>query len=135
NGLISAAGSDRLNVTVSAAALNRFVLVLTSPQTNGSAFTGTNTLAAEDAYGNTATSFDASADNVTIAANAPLSGSISGLSGTNKLTSAGDLSSGIANLTTLGLKYTGTAATGTFTATSAGGKTGTASSVVGTHGA
>jgi len=46
-------------------------------------------------------------NNVTIAANSPLTGAVSGLSGGNKLTSAGDFSSGVANLTALGMKYTG----------------------------
>ncbi len=45
------------------------------------------------------------------------------------LNPAGDFSSGVANLTRLGMTYTGNATTGTFTATS-GGKTGTSGSVV-----
>ncbi|WP_166233210.1 hypothetical protein, partial [Aquirufa beregesia] len=40
-----------------------------------------------------------------------------GLSGTNKLSSAGDFSSGVASLTGLGLKYTGAVGSGTFTLT------------------
>jgi autotransporter-associated beta strand protein len=130
DGSISATGSDRLSVAVSAGAMNKFLLSLTSPQTNGVAFTGTNTLTAQDAYGNTVTTFDASANNVTLAPVAPLTGAVSGLSGVNKLTSAGDFTSGVANLTTAGLKYIGTPATGTFTATAAsGGHTGTSGSV------
>ena len=108
---------------------DHFVFTLASPQTNGSAFTGTNTLTAQDVLNQTITAFDASTNNVTITANSPLTGAISGLSGTNKLTSAGDFSSGVANLTTLGMIYTGNAATGTFTATSADSKTGTSGSV------
>ncbi|MGA3245285.1 MAG: T9SS type A sorting domain-containing protein [Bacteroidota bacterium] len=128
DGSINSSGSDRLSVTVSAGSLNKFVFSLTSPQTNGSAFTGTNTLTAEDAYGNTVTAFDASANNVTIAANSPLTGAVSGLSGGNKLTGAGDFVSGVATLTTL--TYTGNATSGTFTASSAtGGYTGTSGSV------
>ncbi|WP_164969683.1 hypothetical protein, partial [Aquirufa rosea] len=72
-------------------------------------FTGTNTLTAQDAYGNTVPSFDASANNVTVTTS--LTGSISGLSGTNKLTGAGDFVSGVANLSTK-LIYTGTVGTG-----------------------
>src|SRR5262249_48796626 len=128
DGSISASGSDRLTVAVSAAGGNKFAFNLTSPQSNGAVFTGANTLVAQDAFGNT-TSFDASANNVTIAANAPLSGTISGLAGGNKLSGAGDFSSGVANLT-LGMKYTGTAGSGTFTATAAtGGSAGTSGSV------
>jgi Domain of unknown function DUF11 len=119
DGSISSSGSDRLSVTVSATSMNKFALSLTSPQTNGSAFTGTNTLTAQDAYGNTVTSYSAATNNVTIAANSPLTGTVSGLSGGNKLTGAGDFVSGVANLTTLGITYTGNANSGTFTATSA----------------
>ena len=108
DGSNSSSGSDRLTVTVSAASMNKFALSLTSPQVNDVAFTGVNTLTAQDAYGNTV-GFDASANNVTIGANAPLTGAVSGLSGGNTLTGAGDFSSGVANLTALGMKYTGNA--------------------------
>src|SRR5439155_8677870 len=47
----------------------------------------------------------------------------------NLLNQARNFSSGVANLTTLGMKYTGSATTGTFTATSGTGKTGTSGSV------
>ena len=46
-----------------AGTLDHFEFVLASPQTDGSAFTGTNTLTAKDAGGNTV-AFDASANNV-----------------------------------------------------------------------
>ena len=120
-----------MTVVVSAAALDKFALSLTSPQTNGVAFTGTNTLTAQDAFGNTVTTFNASTNNVTITANAPLTGVVSGLGsgGNNVLNQVGDFSSGVANLTTLGMKYTGDTGTGTFTATSASGKTGTSGNV------
>src|SRR5207253_1429386 len=42
-----------LSVTVVDAGLNAFTLTLVGPQTNGVAFTGTNSLTAIDAYGNT----------------------------------------------------------------------------------
>src|SRR5207253_3929503 len=131
DGTISATGADRLTVVVSAAALDKFALSLTSPQTNSVAFTGTNTLTAQDAFGNTVTTFNASTNNVTITANAPLTGLVSGLGsgGNNVLNQAGDFSSGVANLTMLGMKYTGDTGTGTFTATSASGKTGTSGNV------
>jgi hypothetical protein len=115
-----------------AQSLDHFTLVLASPQTSGIAFIGANTLTARDVSNNVMTFFDASADNVTISANAPLTagaGAISGLSGSNKLINASDFVSGVANLTTLGLKYTGALGTGTFTATSATGKTGTSGNV------
>ena len=129
DGSSSSSGSDRLTVTVSALSMNKFALSLTSPQNNGVAFSGVNTLTAQDAYGNTV-GFDASANNVTIMANSPLTGSVSGLSGGNTLTGAGDFISGVANLTALGMKYTGNAGTGIFTASAAsGGYTGSSGSV------
>ena len=95
------------------------------------AFTGANTLTAQDANGNTVTTFDASVDNVTITANAPLLGSVSGL-GTglnNVLNRATDFVSGVADLTALHMIYGGNLGTGTFTATSSTGATGTSGSV------
>jgi hypothetical protein len=110
---------------VVAGALDHFVLSLSTPQCDGSAFWGTNTLTAKDAENNTITTFNASSDNVTITANSPLSGTISGLSGGNMLTSGSDFVSGIANLTNL--TYTGTSGVeGTLTAASADSKTGSA---------
>ena len=131
DGSISAGGTDRLTVNVSAGSLAKFALSLASPQTNGAAFTGANTLTAQDSWGNTVTNFNAATDNVTVVANAPLTGTVSGLgSGANNvLNQAGNFSSGVANLTTLGMKYTGNATTGTFTATSVSGKTGTSGNV------
>jgi hypothetical protein len=125
----SSTGADRLTVTVSAGNLAQFALSLTSPQANAAVFTGTNTLTAQDAWGNTVTGFNAATDNVTIVANAPLVGTVSGLgSGANNvLNQATNFVSGVANLTTL--KYTGNATTGTFTATSASGKTGISGNV------
>jgi autotransporter-associated beta strand protein len=116
-----------------AQSIDHFALGLASPQTNGITFTGTNTLTASDISGNPIAAFDASTDNVTISAvNPPLTagaGAISGLSGGNKLTSSADFVIGVANLTSLGLKYTGATGTGTFTATSSvSGKTGTSGS-------
>ncbi len=131
DGTIDATGADRLTVAVSAAPLAKFALALTNPQTNGTAFTGTNTLTAEDAWGNTISSFNAATDNVTITADAPLSGTVSGLGSgsTNVLNQVGDFSSGVAHLTTLGMKYTGSAASGTFTASAVSGKSGMSGSV------
>jgi hypothetical protein len=129
DGSRSSSGSDRLTVTVSASSVSKFALSLTSPQITGVAFTGVNTLTAQDLYGNTV-GFDASTNNVTIAANSPLTGTVSGLSGGSTLTGAGDFSSGVANLMALGLTYTGNANSGTFTATAAaGGYTGSSGSV------
>ncbi|WP_205753045.1 Ig-like domain-containing protein [Aquirufa beregesia] len=127
DGLVSTSGSDRLSVTVSPATFSKLALSLTGPQINGVAFTGTNSLTAQDAYGNTVTSFDASSNNITVSTS--LSGAITGLSGTNKLSSAGDFSSGVASLTGLGLKYTGAVGSGTFTFTPVSGTAVTSGSI------
>ncbi|WP_164969664.1 beta strand repeat-containing protein, partial [Aquirufa rosea] len=127
DGSIGTTGSDRLSITVSPAAFSKLIVSLSSPQSNRVAFTGTNTLTAEDAYGNTVTSFDASSNNVTVTTS--LTGTISGLSGTNKLTSASDFVNGVANLTSLGLKYSGTIGSGTFTFTPATGTAAVSSNI------
>ncbi|MHA8056046.1 hypothetical protein VR611_08880, partial [Aquirufa nivalisilvae] len=129
DGSISAAGADRLTVAVSASTMTKLAVSLTSPQINGTAFTGTNTLTAQDAYGNTVTTFAANTNNVTVTTS--LTGTVSGLgSGVNNvLNQAGDFVSGVANLTSLGLKFTGTSGAGTFTFTPASGTAATSSSV------
>ncbi|MGB6031798.1 MAG: hypothetical protein WBH55_03105, partial [Bacteroidota bacterium] len=116
-------GSDTFAVMVSSGNLNSFQFSLSTPQSNAAAFTGTNSLTALDAWGNTVTAFDASADAVTITT--PLSGTVTGLgSGNNNiLNQAGDFASGVANLTG-SLLYTGLVGSGTFTATSSTTKTG-----------
>ncbi|WP_276364558.1 gliding motility-associated C-terminal domain-containing protein [Daejeonella sp. H1SJ63] len=127
DGSISATGTDRLSVNVSTANFNKFVVSLSSPQASGIVFTGTNTLTAQDMYGNTVTSYDASMNVVSVSTS--LSGSISGLSGTNVMNSSGDFSSGVANLNSRGLIYSGSAGTGTFTFTPASGNAATSSNV------
>ena len=118
DGAISSSGSDRLTVNVTPGAVGKFAVALTSPQTNGAAFTGTNTVTAQDSWGNTVTGFDASATPVTLTPS--LSGAVTGLgSGDNAvLNQLADFSSGIANLTSQGMIYTGTTGSGTFTASS-----------------
>ena len=131
DGALTTTGADRLVVSVTPGPLGSFVFSLASPQINGQPFNGTNTLTALDEWGNTATSFNASTDNVTISENAPLSGTVSGLGSADNdvLNQAGNFSSGVANLTAIGMIYTGTTTAGTFTATSSTGKTGTSGSV------
>ncbi|MHA8054289.1 hypothetical protein, partial [Aquirufa sp. OSTEICH-129A] len=113
DGSLTASGAGELSVSVSVGSFAKFSLALAGPQTSGVAFTGTNTLTAQDAYGNVVTGFNASTNNVTVSSS--LIGSITGLSGTNKLNGAGDFSSGVANLTSLGLMFTGTSGSGSFT--------------------
>ncbi len=66
------------SVVINAGGLDHFTFAAASPQTDGVAFTGTNTLTAQDVGGNTITGFDASANNVTVTANSPLTGTGSG---------------------------------------------------------
>jgi hypothetical protein len=129
DGTISSSGADQLAMTVQPAALGKFRLSLATPQTNGVAFTGTNTLTAQDQYGNTVTTFNAAANNVTLTST--LTGIISGLGSgsTNVLNQAADFVSGVSNLAGK-MKFTGTTGTGTFTARSADLKTGTSGNVL-----
>ncbi|MFY9160631.1 beta strand repeat-containing protein, partial [Aquirufa ecclesiirivi] len=127
DGTINSNTGGTLNVTVSSSTMTKLAVSLASPQINGTAFTGTNTLTAQDAYGNTATGFNASANNITVSTT--LTGAITGLSGTNILNSAGDFSSGVANLTSLGMIFSGTSGAGTFTFTPVSGTAVTSGSV------
>lgn len=116
------AGSASL--TVSAGAFNALELMLTSPQANGAAFSGTNSIRAVDAWGNTVTAFDASSNPVTLS----LSGAIASGSVTPAaLNTSGDFVSGIADLTALGVTVTSVAGTGTLTATPSSGGASSAS--------
>jgi hypothetical protein len=131
--VIWSSGTNRLAVTVTEDALAKFAFALAAAQTNGVAFTGTNTLTAQDQWGNPVRAFTASSDNVTISANNPLQGTITGLSGGNILSNAADFVNGVANLTGK-LTYTGKDGTGTFSATSGTSKSGTSNSVTITAG-
>ena len=98
--------------------LGNFVLSFASSQTNGITFTGTNTITAKDQYGNVLTTFDASANNVTISST-PSDGTISGL-GTgvnNVLNQASDFVNGVCDLTNK-MIFIGTVGNHTFSATS-----------------
>ncbi|MCZ2483917.1 hypothetical protein G9H64_13210, partial [Aquirufa nivalisilvae] len=66
DGTINSNTGGTLNVTVSPSTMTKLAVSLTSPQINGTAFTGTNTLTALDAYGNTATGFSAAGNNITV---------------------------------------------------------------------
>src|SRR5439155_22323378 len=79
----------------------------------------------KDVNNNTVSGFDASANTVTISADAPLAGSVSG----SVLDQAGDFSGGVADLTARGLTHTAKPPTRTLTATSPKGKTRTSGSV------
>ncbi len=130
---VGSSGADRLAVVVSAAALGQFGWSLTSPQTNGAPFSGVNTLTAQDDWGNTVPTFNASTNNVTVTTSlsaAPSAVSGLGTLGNNVLNQASNFTLGVANLSAIGMRYRGTADTGTFTATSAvGSKSGRSATV------
>ncbi|CAM4362569.1 hypothetical protein EWU23_13460 [Cytophagaceae bacterium 50C-KIRBA] len=123
DGTISSTGSGNLTVTVNSGTLNKLEVLISNPQQSERTFSGINTLTAQDLYSNTVTSFNAATNNVT--ATTSLSGSISGLSGGNKLSSASDFVNGVANLTALGMIYLGAEGSGTFTFRANTGPTGT----------
>ncbi len=116
-------------VTMNVGPLDHFVVSISSPQQAGLAFTGANTITAKDASDNTITTFDASTNNVTITNT--LGGTVTGLgSGANNvLNQAADFVAGVADLTALGMTYSGTSGVGTFTVTSANAKTGVSGAV------
>ncbi|MHA8059382.1 T9SS type B sorting domain-containing protein [Aquirufa nivalisilvae] len=97
--------------------LGRFKAQLYSPQTSGEVFIGENTVTALDAYDNVITNYNAGTTVNNVRVSTSLKGTISGLSGINILNRAGDFVNGVANLTRLGLKFTGREGVGTFTFT------------------
>ncbi|HET7572565.1 MAG TPA: hypothetical protein VFJ77_07850 [Gaiellaceae bacterium] len=105
--------AHKLAATVVASTLDHFTFDLTSPQRNRIAFTGTNTLTANDAYDNTVTTFDSSTDNVVITSD---SGTV--VNDTIS-TGAGAFSNGVSDLTAQGIQLNNpTLGSRTLTATS-----------------
>ncbi|HUK76841.1 MAG TPA: invasin domain 3-containing protein [Thermoleophilia bacterium] len=117
---VMSGGATQVQATVNyvPGPLAKFVVSIASGQTAGVAFTGTNTVTAEDAYGNTVTAFDAGIDHVTISVS-PNNGTISGLGslGGNVLDRSLDFTNGVADLAGQ-VVFGGTAGNHTFTATS-----------------
>jgi hypothetical protein len=104
-------------VTFNPGSLSKFAIALSTPQVNAQAFT-TATITAQDVYGNTITNFDAGANAVT------LSTSGTGTLNTTSLNTTGSFSNSVATIS--GLTFTGLVGSHTLTATSANGKTGSA---------
>jgi hypothetical protein len=97
------------------AALSKFEVTVPSPQTSGTVFTAGSQVVAQDQYSNTVTTFDASANNVTISA------SNGGTMINNVLNAAGDFIGGVADLNATGTTYTDVGGVSVqFTASSAG---------------
>ncbi|MCZ2472767.1 T9SS type B sorting domain-containing protein [Aquirufa ecclesiirivi] len=119
DGTISSSSiSDQLLVKINPnPTLGRFKAQLYSPQTSGESFIGENTLTALDIYDNVITNYNAGTSVNNVRVTTSLNGTITGLSGVNVLNRAGDFVGGVANLTRLGLKFTGREGVGTFTFT------------------
>ncbi len=116
--------------TGTAGAMAKFALSLAPAQTCGQAFGGTDTLTAQDSYGNTVTDYSALADNVTLSV-APADGAVGGLGVAlgDVLDGPGDFVNGVADLSG-NLTFTGLTGDHTFTATAqSGGYTGSSDSV------
>ena len=114
--------SASLGVTVTAnPTLSILVLKLASAPLDRTALTGTNSLTAEDTYGNTIPGFSAATTPVTFTT-APSGVALSGLDGTGnaQLVAPSDFANGVANLSGK-LILSGTAGTYTVTAATAGG--------------
>jgi hypothetical protein len=132
-------GVGYLDITVANSPSQNIVMTLASPQTNGVPFVGTNAITLTDAYQNPV-AIDAATRPVTLTTS--LNGVI-GLSGSgndNRLDETNDFTAatGQANLTALGLTYTGTVGSGRITATIAsplGGFISSGANVTINHGA
>ncbi len=107
-------------ITVNRGPLHHFQVNLTSPQTNGLSFSGTNTVVAKDVGNNTITDFNTIGSTVTLTATG------TGTTLQHNVIAKSDFSAGVANLSALGFAYIGTAGTTTITATSENSKTGNA---------
>lgn len=97
---------------------NLVIVVDNSVSESATNWTGTNTVTVRDFYGNTRTDFDASSNNVTMTSSG---GTLEIASrGDAVLDQAGDFTSGVADLTTLGIKLTASSGTYTINGTIAG---------------
>jgi hypothetical protein len=101
-----------------------------SPQTSTLPFTGTNTLTAYDSYGNVATNVTAQNIPVTLTVSGPSTATLVLVnSGNDRQLEPANFVNGVANLTALGLKYTGLAGSVTLAATGQGGSPTTTAAV------
>ncbi|MHA8061244.1 gliding motility-associated C-terminal domain-containing protein [Aquirufa beregesia] len=103
--IIKTSGLDKLAIHVSEKAFQKLSVQLQNPQVNQKPFYGLNSLIAQDEYGNPVLAFNAAINPITVSASQ--GGVISGLSGGYRLTSSSDFNQGMANLTQLGMTYSG----------------------------
>ncbi|MDF5690458.1 gliding motility-associated C-terminal domain-containing protein [Aquirufa aurantiipilula] len=104
-GFINTTGLDKLAIRVSEKSFQKLSVRLQNPQVNQKPFYGTNLLIAQDEYGNPVSTFNAALNPIAISTSQ--GGTISGLSGGFRLVSSSDFSQGVANLTQLGMIYSG----------------------------
>ena len=90
DGTIASTGAGNLLVNVTPGPLSGFDVTVAGPQRAGTPFTGTNTIAARDSFGNPVADFDASGNSVTLTSS--LGGTITGLgsAANNVLNQSGD---------------------------------------------
>jgi hypothetical protein len=107
-------------ITVGHGVADHLVFSLTgTTQESNVNWTGTNTITVQDQWGNTATGFDASSTPLTLTSNPSAGVTINVANrGDSILDLVEDFSSGVANLTTLGIKLTGASNTYTIDASS-----------------
>lgn len=122
DGTLATLAADTLTVAVSHNQLEKFKLSLAPAQRNSIPFAGTNTLVAQDGWGNAVLDFNTSAVTVTTSiATGPSTESTVGLSNNVYEASSFD-ENGVLNLTDALLLYTGVIGTKTFRAISSSGK-------------
>lgn len=111
-------------INVDRGPLDHFLVTLASPQNDGVAFTGVNTVIAKDIGNNSITDYSTSGSTVTLTVSSP------GATLANNVLAKSDFSNGVANLTVNGFKYTGQTGSIVVTATSVSGKTGTSTVLI-----
>ncbi|RXK50819.1 T9SS type B sorting domain-containing protein [Aquirufa rosea] len=118
-GVIQTQSADRLAVEVLAKSFHHLAVTLQSPQVLNTAFYGTNVLSALDEYNNPIIDFNASNNPVLI--QSVKSANVTRLSGGNLLNLTSDFVKGRADLTSLGLRYSGVAGIDTLIFTPSSG--------------
>ncbi|MHA8071868.1 invasin domain 3-containing protein [Aquirufa ecclesiirivi] len=114
DGITNTPKEGELQVEVVNSTFVKLEVTLAPQQVVGQALVGS--LKALDQYGNVVKNFDASQNNITVVVT-NLTGNVTGLSGTIKLTSPSDFVNGVADFSLLGIKYQGGSGNGGFTFT------------------
>lgn len=118
---VGALTTDPLPIPIVPGPLGALDLVLTGPQTSTLPFTGTNTLTARDGYGNRIGNFAAQNIPVLLSVSGPTTATLVLVNRGDSQLAPNDFVNGIADLTSLGLRYTGLSGIVTLVATAQGG--------------